>query len=270
MVRQARGVFERNLESQAKSNPKRFYAHVQRNKRLYNRVVALRDVEGNIVTDSTSQSLLFAVMFSSIYRIDDGRETLISGRQIEPMPPVTISSHAVYIVPSKLHQDKSVSSDSVHPAVLRVLARILAAPLASLFNLSLEQGNVPEDWWKATVCPIFKKGSNYRLVSLTSILCKVMETIVKKSLMNHILTSNAIPDSQHGFLPRRFCLTNLEEWITRTMDEKDSVDVVFLDFTKVFDSVNHRLLLRKLQAYKIQPLVTSWISSFLSHRTFRV
>ncbi len=79
--------------------------------------------------------------------------------------------------------------------------------------------------------------------------------------MSHLLRTAVLADAQHDFVPRRSCLTNLlltEQWITQLMDAHESVNEVFLDFSKAFDSVNHRLLCVKLRAYGVHVQVVEW------------
>ncbi len=123
-----------------------------------------------------------------------------------------------------------------------------------IFNMSLESGTVLTAWKTATVTPIFKKGTkgdpgNYRPVSLTSVPCKILESIIKDKIMDHLLENNLIRDSQHGFMPGRSCATNLVEFmyfVTESVDEGESVDIFYLDFAKAFDKVPRQRLLRKL------------------------
>ncbi len=98
--------------------------------------------------------------------------------------------------------------------MLQFLDDFLAEPITALYNKSLESGEVPQDWRKAIICPIFKKGdpedaSNYRPVSLTSVLCKIFEQLLKKALLLFLTETRSLSPSQHGFLPRRSCLPNL-------------------------------------------------------------
>ncbi len=155
---------------------------------------------------------------------------------------------------------------------MRALAPFIAEPLTELFNLSLLTTEVPEDWRSAIICPFFKKGDpevtgNYRRVSLTSIVCKMMESAIKEAIMSHLLRTAVLADTQHGFTPRSSCLTNLlltEQCMTQIMDAHESVDVVLLDFSKALDSVEHRLLCVKLRAYGIHAKVVESIQSFLA------
>ncbi len=96
---------------------------------------------------------------------------------------------------------------------------------------------------------------------------------MKEAVMSHLLHTAVLSDAQHGFVPKRSCLTNLlltEQWETQFMDAYEPVDVVFLDVTRAFDSVNHRYLYIKLDSYGVHPKIIEWVRSFLTHRSFRV
>ena len=85
-----------------------------------------------------------------------------------------------------------------------------------IFHRSVSQGELPDDWKKANISPIYKKGpkdeaGNYRPVSLTSVACKLLETIVKKQMTKFLNERHVISQEQHGFVKGRSCLTNLLE-----------------------------------------------------------
>jgi len=139
--------------------------------------------------------------------------------------------------------------------VLRELADVIAEPLFIIFERSWRTGEVPEDWRKANVTPIFKKGKkedpgNYRPVSLTSIPGKMMEQLVLEVFIKQVEEKKVIGSSQHGFTKRKSCLTNLIAFyngVTGWVDEGRAVDVVYLDFSKAFDAVSHNILLGKVR-----------------------
>ncbi|KAK4816287.1 hypothetical protein QYF61_014585 [Mycteria americana] len=132
-------------------------------------------------------------------------------------------------------------------------------------------GEVPADWRLANVTPIFKKGrkedlGNYRPVSLTSVLGKLMEQIILSAITWHVEDNQGIKPSQHGFRKGRSCLTNLISFydkVTRLVDEGKAVDVVYLDFSKAFDTVSHSILLEKLAAHALDGCTLRWVKNWL-------
>ena len=150
--------------------------------------------------------------------------------------------------------------------------------LANFFNLSLEEGIVPSELKEANITPLFKKGSrnkpeHYRPVSLTSVVCKLLETLIRDHMVEFLVKHKLINTSQHGFLKARSCLTNLLcffEEITKWVDDGSPVDVVYLDFQKAFDKVPHQRLLLKLKSHGIGTDAINWIEKWLTHRKQRV
>ena len=115
--------------------------------------------------------------------------------------------------------------------------------------------------------------SNYRPVSLTSVVCKVLEHIVHSNIMSHYDRWNILCDSQHGFRKRRSCETQLIETIddvARHLSDGNQVDLILLDFEKAFDKVPHSRLLYKLDYYGVRGKVNNWIKAFLSKRKQQV
>ena len=176
-----------------------------------------------------------------------------------------------------LKPDKSPGPDQLHPKMLKHCTS-LAEPLLIIFKKSLDYGLLPDDWKCSNVSPIFKKGSksqtcNYRPVSLTSIICKLLETLIKQKLCIHLSNNALLSNHQHGFMSGRSCLSNLLEtfecW-TDALDNGNRVDCVYLDFKKAFDSVPFQRLLLKLRGYGVNGKVLRWIESFLTGRKMRV
>jgi len=147
-----------------------------------------------------------------------------------------------------------------------------------LFQASLDQSKIPEDWKSAYITPLFKKGdpckaSNYRPVSLTSIPCKLLEHIVHSNVINHLLSHKVLTDSQHGFRKKRSCESQLiltADDLARGIEDNEQVDVIFLDFSKAFDKVHHFSLLKKLNHYGVNRELLDWTKDFLFGRTQRV
>jgi hypothetical protein len=137
---------------------------------------------------------------------------------------------------------------------------------------------MPEDWKRANITAIFKKGAknnpgNYRPVSLTSQVGKLCEKIIKDEVVKHLESNKLITDSQHGFRNKKSCLTNLLEFcenIAGVIDDGDPIDIVYLDFQKAFDKVPHVRLLSKLKAHGVGGQVWDWVKEWLFMRKQRV
>jgi len=142
--------------------------------------------------------------------------------------------------------------------VLKEAAAQLCIPL-NMFRRSFDEGQLPDDWKRANIIPVFKKGvsldpGNYQPISLTSIVCKVFESIFREDIIKHLTSNNLLSDSQHGSLPKRSCTTRLlaaMEYCTNKIQQGQPVDVLYFDFKKSFDKVPHERLLIKLKAYAI-------------------
>jgi len=146
----------------------------------------------------------------------------------------------------------------------------------SICSKSLSCGVLPTDWKLACITPLHKIGpcnlvSNYRPVSLTSTVVKIMESIIKDNILQQILGNNLIPPFQYGFLPgRSYQLLNIMDHFTKALDKGNCVDVIYLDFQKAFESVPHKRLLRKRATFGIQCELLKWIENFLTDRQQQV
>ena len=152
------------------------------------------------------------------------------------------------------------------------------ANVRDLFYTKGSRKTVVSEWKLANVTPLFKKGDksnpgNYRPISLTSVVCKLMESILRDKIVEFLEKNNIIRDSQHGFRNRRSCLTNLLDFlhdIYEMYEEGRAVDIIYLDFQKAFDKVPHRKLLNKVESHGISGHIHRWISDWLCDRKQRV
>ncbi len=150
----------------------------------------------------------------------------------------------------------------------------IASALASLFNKSLQHGLVPANWRTANVTPIFKKGDrnlpgNYRLISLTSIVAKILESISRGKIVRYLERHSLIRDSQHGF---RYKRSGLFELLTFTISFLSTIspDTSYLNFPNVFDKFPHNKLMFKIKPLGITGNVNNWIENWLNNRKLSV
>ena len=179
----------------------------------------------------------------------------------------------------KLKDSKSPGADGIHPLILKTCAESIAKPLKIIFEKSLKEGKLPEWRKRANVTPILKKGcrsdrKNYRPVSLTSIICKILESFVRDGIMDYMVANGLLSKYQHGFVPRKSCVTNLLEtldYLTNELSKGNDVDEILLDLSKAFDLVPHSRLIYKIkEGYGVSEDLTNWIKEFLVCRKQRV
>ena len=187
---------------------------------------------------------------------------------------INITTTGIQKLLEKLQPHKAMGPDQLHPRVMKETATHIAPILQVIFSKSFEAGEVPLDWKKAHVTPIFKKGerylpSNYRPVSLTCIASKIMEHIVTKHIMNHLEKHRILTDHQHGFRSKKSTETQLlcfAQDIYNNMRKNQQTDVIVMDFAKAFDKVAHNRLLKKLDVMGITGKTNKWVKSFLENR----
>ena len=161
------------------------------------------------------------------------------------------------------------------PAVLFEESRnALAPPLARIWRKSVSNGEIPDICKSATIIPIHKGNSqavpkNYRHVALTSHLIKIFEKVVRKQIVEFMQANDLFNYSQHGFRGGTSCLSQLSghfDRITSELENGKGVDVIYLNFAKAFDKVDHGITLRKLKLLGIKGRLGRWICSFLTNR----
>ena len=191
------------------------------------------------------------------------------------MPDITISTPGIQKLLANLKPHKATGPDLIPPTVLKELSHEISPILEIIFNMSLQTGQVPNDWKEANIAPIFKKGdkhspSNYRPVSLTCIIAKCMEHILVSNMMKHLELNNILHPLQHGFRKNYSCETQLLSLFQDLASNASQIDMIIMDFSKAFDKVPHRRLNYKLDWYAIRGNTREWILDFLSGRSQRV
>ena len=279
----AKSSFEEKLANKIKTDSKSFYAYVSSKRRCKVKIGPMRNNSGDLINDRVTQANMFNNYFSSVFTKEDLHNipiptNLFNDLECNSLHEIFISEKMVLEKLEKLNINKSQGPDEIHPKLLYELRYQLAKPLTALFKNSVTRGEVPGDWRDANVTPIHKKGSkakpeNYRPVSLTSVVGKLLESIVKENVVQHLDKFNLINSSQHGFTTGRSCLTNLLDFLenaTKELDEDKALDLVYLDFAKAFDKVPYCRLFKKIEAHGIGGSVLNWVQSWLRDRRQRV
>lgn len=186
------------------------------------------------------------------------------------------SADQVAVLLKALDTTKSAGHDGVPTRLLKEAADCLAPSLSVLFNKSFRYSELPQDWKDATITPAFKKGdptqlTNYRPISLLSVISKVQERIVFDQLSTHL--NPHLPIHQSGFRANdgtELQLARLVHQISAARDSGQTVLSCFFDLSKAFDRVWHQGLLAKLAHLGVSGKAHDWFSAYLSHRRQRV
>ena len=125
-------------------------------------------------------------------------------------------------------------------------AEQISYPLQTIFATSLRTHTVPKDWKNGRISAIHKKGnrklaSNYRPISLTCILCKCMESIIRSHIVQHMKLNKLFSSKQYGFISGRSTvlqLLNVMDIWTKALDDDQQIDIIYMDFQKAFDSAS--------------------------------
>ena len=283
VIRKAKKDFEKKLAANAKKNPKAFYRYINSTCKTQSKVGPLKDSAGNIQTDDSTQAEILNDKFVTCFTREDlsvlptPEQKFDSSLNI-PLSNITVEVETVSKKIEALNPDKACGPDNIRARTLCELASELALPITIIFNKCLAERAVPYDWKLSNVTAIFKKADktdagNYRPISLTCLLCRILESIIRDEILLHLRKYDLIDKSQHGFLPHKSTVTNLLEFlevVTRLIDEGHNVDVVYLDFSKAFDKVPHVRLMSKLRAHGILGNVAGWIEEWLHGRKQRV
>jgi len=278
MIRNAKRRYEKKLADSKSGNNRQFYAYVKRKTKSRQTIGPLKDKNKKVITDDEEMAGLLNNFFSSVFTREEGAVPAAADMDTDTLENITFTAWKVRKKIQKLRPAAAAGPDEIGPRILQELEQEVAEGLTLIYKKSMDTGNVPMDWRCANVTPIYKKGprsdpGNYRPVSLTSVCCKIMESIIRDGLMTHLERNKLIGDSQHGFLPGKSCSTNLLEFlerVTREVDDGKPFDIVFLDFAKAFDKVPKKRLLEKLRAHGVRGGALRWIQNWLSGRRQRV
>ena len=269
------GILQAGLDE---GTSKPFWGYI-RQQRQDNVGVSPLKKDGKPHADSLSRCEILASQFKSVFTKDSDdplRDTALFGPSYPPIDPLIIREEGIRKLLSGVNPSKAAGPDQVPCRLLKELSNELSPIFTYLFKQSLATGKLPSFWHTAWVTPVFKKGprnlpENYRPVSLTCVVCKLMEHVVSSHIRSHLDKHGILTPYNHGFSAGCSCESQLlltTHDMYRKLDQQGGqVDVAVLDFSKAFDTVPHQRLLRKLGLCGINGDTHTWISEFLCHRT---
>ena len=217
---------------------------------------------------------LFASFFQSNFKISslNSENVMNNINAITNMGHIELTENEVLLELGTLDSSISLPPDNIPALFLKSCKSNLSKALVNIFNLSLSEG-VFLDYWKSSyITPIFKSGSkqsvaNYRPIAKLQLIPKVFESLVKKRMYEAV--KDFISPFQHGFVSGKSTATNLTlltNFCVNAVENGSQVDVVYTDFSKAFDRVNHAILLQKLKSLGFHSKLLKWIESYLTNR----
>ena len=278
---------EHEATSKIASDPKFFYKFAKRSSKTKTSIGPLITNDNNLSDDPKVISELLLHQYNSVFSaplathiISDPVSFFNPVPQRNCLSTISVNEDLIIDVIKELSCNSAAGLDGVPVSLLKNSSVELAKPLNILFNHSINTGQVPSAWKEAAVVPIYKGGDrslakNYRPISLTSAMMKLLERLIRKQLVNFLSVHNLFNPNQHGFRHGRSCLSALLDVYDNMMtslsnNPKSSVDMIYLDYAKAFDKVDHGVLLNKLKTFGICGKLGEWLHSFLTNRRHHV
>jgi hypothetical protein len=272
--------FEAKVGSKAKSDPKLFWSMVRGRFACKSVLQCVLRTDTSPTSSDSETAEKMNEYFASVFTNEPSNVLPdLSNICNCTLSDISIDANDVSKILTGLPNNSSPGPDGISYPLLKHGGRKFAEQCARLFNFLIGVSVLPDEWKCANIVPVYKgKGSkvdpkSYRPISLTCVFSKVLERLVKNVVTDYLLSNNLLNSSQHGFLPRRSCLTNLLsffETLTDVVDQRLCADVAYLDFSRAFDIIPHKRLLLKLHCLGIKGKLHGLISSFLQERKQRV
>jgi len=286
-IRQARKDFYHNLLEIHKNNMKKTWSIIKevigfdRPTTIINSVL----VDGSMISEPTEVANQLNNYFSNI---GNKLASSIPRSDRSPLSYLgTAQSQSFFISPvtpdelrnciSQL-KEGSAGFDDLKPKVIKQSVEYVLDPLLHIINLSFTTGVVPQLLKRANVTPIFKGGDptelgNYRPISVLPVFSKILEKLMFKRLYSYLTNNDILYQKQFGFrrgYSTEMALLSAVDTITKSLDGKNHVIAIFLDFRKAFDTVDPEILLSKLDHHGVRGIALEWFRSYLSTRTQKV
>ena len=237
-----------------KDNPRYFFSYAKRFSKSSSTVGPLKSSDGSLTQDPKEMADLLQRQYLSVFsnpKSDDKRVPPSDSLPDFEIEEIDFNCDDIISAIKEIDPNASSCPNDIPAKILHKCCNQLAYPILSIWKKSFETGLIPQELKMQYITPVFKKGDkakaeNYRPISLTSHIIKIFERIIRKDLINYLESNNLITDAQHGFRSGRSCFTQLLdhiENILKSLQENNEVDVIYLDYAKAFDKVDHEILL---------------------------
>ena len=259
-----------NIENSIGRNSKTFWNYVNECRNYKNIPSVMK--HNNFVFDNDLEICnAFADFFSSVYKVsnNNSHRHVFNNNSILDSIVLHVSDIELAI---RALRPVGPGPDGIPPKFIKTCSSSIALPLYIIFNQSLKIGKFPEKWKQSYITPVFKSGdrkniSNYRPICAINAFAKLFESAVYEKF--YLSTEHLISKNQHGFVKKKSIITNLLNYsskVTESLNSGAQVDVIYYDFAKAFDCVDHNILINRLSKIGISGSFLNWIESYLQNR----
>ena len=267
---------EARAVSTIKNNPKYFFSYAKKKSKIKVPIGPL-NIEGKMTSCNEEVANVLQDQFQSVFSTPKHRSTNIDSLEEQydcRFNSLDVSEADIEKAIGKISVGSAAGNDGIPPVLLKKCVSSLKKPLCLLWKESIRSSKIPESMKMGLIIPVFKSGDrcearNYRPVTLTSHLIKVVERVIVEKLVAFLEENNLFNERQHGFRSNRSCLSQLMDHyqhILNILEEGGTAEVIYLDFAKAFDKVDHGILVRKMMAMGVGGVIVRWIQEFLEGR----
>lgn len=276
---------ESKAVSSIKANPKYFYAYAKRHSSTKTDIGPFIDDNGCAVPSNFKMAEMLRLQYERAFTEPFPEKsvpcpsTFFNNLNIEKGKPwlddLNFTPTDISRAIDQLNPNSAPGPDAIPTVLLKNCKNALSIPLHTIWQDSLNKGEIHQIFRTALVTPIHKGGSrahpqNFRPISLTSHIIKVFERVLREKIVDYLESNNLMNPSQHGFRSGRSCLSQLLDHFDRILaclEQGLNVDVIYLDFAKAFDKVDHGILYHKLRKLGVGGSIGCWLHAFLSSRS---
>ena len=267
------GKDEQKAINNIKSNPKEFYRYANSKKKYKDPIGPLR-TGTTYTSDPMKMAEILSQQYQSVFSEPQSNTDITNfptckGKHLED---ITFMTDDIQMAMEEIKPSSAPGPDEIPAIVFNKYAKVLAYPVMKIWRMCLDECNMPEGTILAILPPIYKgsgksEPANYRPIALTNHLMKIFERVLRKAILTHLELNTLLNTTQHGFTKGRSTISQLLTYydsILTMLEEKGDikVDVIYLDFAKAFDKVDHTVLLAKLTQLGIRGKLLNWLNCF--------
>ena len=258
-------------------NPRYFFSYAKKHAKRKSTVGPLLDENKDLEHEPKKMADILQHQYSSVFSDPSSVKKKCPHRNhsvSDTISDIVITKEKIIKAINEIGIDSACGEDDIPAIVLKNCKENLSHPILLIWTDSFQNGFIAKQFKKQIITPVHKKASkadpaNYRPISLTSHLIKVFERIIRDQLVKFLDDHDLLCRNQHGFMKGRSCLTQLllhiDIVINNLLEDKDT-DVIYLDFAKAFDKVDHQILLSKLHGFGVRGKLLTWLNCYLSNR----